>query len=358
MEQIGEYVIKRLLGEGGMGRVYEAEERLSQRKVALKVLRPEITKSEEGRRAFLNEMRILALLEHKNLVRSLASLEINGDLVMVLELLQGRTLRDEMAAGPVRWQRAIEIVLQIASALEVTHRQTPPIIHRDLKPENVMVIAKENDPLCIKVMDFGVAKILEGAQLASTQSVGTLQYMSPEQIDATGVDARSDLYALGLIFYELIAGAPPFQSPSPRELLNLQCTKSPPPFSAALRADLPRGVADLIFALLAKSPVDRPATAGEVIRRLELFRTADEIAAPIASASPPAPHVEAPSPPARQDTVAVLSAKRDPHNSIGGRYVAALLVAISALSFFTTLGVRAFAQRARETPVATSSIAR
>lgn len=342
-----------------MGRVYEAEERLSQRKVALKVLRPEITKSEAGRRAFLNEMRILALLEHKNLVRSLASMEINGELVMVLELLQGRTLRDEVAQGAMRWQRALEIVIQIASALEVTHRQTPPIIHRDLKPENVMVIAKEGEPFTVKVMDFGVAKILEGAQLASTQSVGTLQYMSPEQIDATGVDARSDLYALGLIFYELLTGAPPFQSPSPRELLNLQCTKSPPPFSAALRSELPRGVVELIFALLSKSPGDRPATAGDVIRRLDPFRTSTEERdeSEPRSASAAEPPLPPPSPPPRQDTVAVLGAKKE---ALGRRYVVALLVAVSALSFFATLGARSLAFRAgaKDAPAATSSLSR
>ena len=356
MEQIGEYVIKRLLGEGGMGRVYEAEERLSQRRVALKVLRPDITKSEEGRRAFLNEMRILALLEHRNLVRSLASMETDGQLVMVLELLDGRTLRDELSAGPLRWGRAVEIVVQIASALEVTHRQVPQIIHRDLKPENVMVIAKEGAPLTVKVMDFGVAKILESAARASTQSVGTLQYMSPEQIDATGVDGRSDLYALGLIFYEMLAGAPPFQSPSPRELLNLQCTKSPPPFSASLRSELPRGVVELIFALLAKNPDERPANASEVIRLLEPFRPQAE-AIPgesvpldreprsVAAAIPATPS-------GRQDTVAVLQSAP---SAVRPRRAIATILVVSALSFFATLGARTFVSRVGPAPVASAS---
>src|SRR5664279_5458634 len=141
MERIGEYVIRRLVGEGGMGRVYEAEERLSERKVALKVLRPELTRDEEGRRMFLSEMRILAHLEHENLVRSLASLEHEGQLVLVLEYLEGRTLRDTLTErGALPWTEAVQIASQVASALTVAHEQDPAIVHRDLKPENIMVL--------------------------------------------------------------------------------------------------------------------------------------------------------------------------------------------------------------------------
>src|ERR1700744_5124735 len=110
MDKIGEYIVVRMVGEGGMGKVYEAEERLSKRQVALKVLRPQLTKSEDGRRLFLNEMQILAHLEHPNVVRSLASFEADGQLVMVLEYLKGKTLRDEMVArGKIAWSEAIEI---------------------------------------------------------------------------------------------------------------------------------------------------------------------------------------------------------------------------------------------------------
>src|SRR5690606_19806260 len=124
---------------------------------------------------------------------------------------------------------ALEHVVRIAEALTVAHEQEPQIVHRDLKPENVMLVTAEDGgeegaPTGLKVMDFGIAKVIEGMQGTNTQSIGTLQYMSPEQIDARTIDARSDLYALGLIFYEMIEGAPPFTSASPRELLNLQCT--------------------------------------------------------------------------------------------------------------------------------------
>ena len=280
MDRIGEYLVRRLIGEGGMGKVYEAEERLSKRRVALKVLRPELTRHEDGRRLFLNEMQILAHLEHPNLVRSLASMETDGQLVMVLEYLNGRTLRQELTRrGALPWQEALEHVARIAEALTVAHEQEPSIVHRDLKPENVMLTVAEGAgedgaPTGLKVMDFGIAKVLEGLHGTNTQSIGTLQYMSPEQIDARTIDARSDLYSLGLMFYEMLAGEPPFSSASPRELLNLQCTAAPPPLDEEVRRGLPRGVEDMLFAMLEKKAEDRPSSAREVESRLGLFRAA------------------------------------------------------------------------------------
>jgi serine/threonine-protein kinase len=299
MERIGEYVVLRMVGEGGMGKVYEAEERLSKRRVALKVLRPELTRSEEGRRLFLNEMQILAQLEHPNVVRSLATCEVDGQLVMALEYLEGRTLRDELVdRGRLPWPAAVRIVAAIAEGLAAAHAQQPAIVHRDLKPENVMLIeggtgaagsarSHESGPehrrrssdsgpehRTVKVMDFGVAKVLAAAQATNTQSVGTLQYMSPEQIDARTIDPRSDLYALGLVLYECLAGAPPFRSASARELLNMQCTSPAPELPDEVRATLPAGVEEALFQMLEKAPDARPASAAEVIAKLAPFVSA------------------------------------------------------------------------------------
>ncbi|WP_437642254.1 serine/threonine protein kinase [Sorangium sp. So ce854] len=280
MEQIGEYLVRRLVGEGGMGKVYEGEERLSRRRVALKVLRPELARSEQGRRLFLNEMQILAHLEHPNIVRSLASLEASGELVMVLEYLDGQTLRSMLGAeGRLPWPEAVRIVASVASALAAAHGQQPPVIHRDLKPENIMV---QRDG-CVKVMDFGIAKVVEAMNQTNTQSVGTLQYMSPEQIDARSIDHRSDLYCLGLILYEALSGRPPFQSASPRELLNLQCTAEPPPLDDDVRRGLPRGVEQLLFQMLEKAPEDRPYLAQDIVDRLEPFQTAASAQRPATS---------------------------------------------------------------------------
>ncbi len=277
MEKIGEYLIKRMVGEGGMGKVYEAEERLSKRRVALKILRPELTRSEDGRRLFLNEMQILAHLEHPNVVRSLASMEVDGQLVMVLEFLHGHTLREEITRrGKLPWHEAVELISKTAEALNAAHAQEPPIIHRDLKPENVMLTEVDGGPPGLKVMDLWIAKVLEAVHATNTQSIGTLQYMSPEQIDAHTIDARSDLYSLGLLFYEMLSGKAPFHSASPRELLNMQCTAPAPPLGEEVRQTMPRGVEELLFSLLEKSPDDRPPSAVEVIDRLAPFRIASD----------------------------------------------------------------------------------
>ena len=271
MEQFGDYNVRRLVGEGGMGKVYEGEEKLSKRRVAIKVLHPELAKSDSGRKLFVNEMQILAHLEHPNIVRSLASIEANGQLAMVLEFLEGRTLRNVLLEdGRQSWAEAVRIVSAVAAALSAAHGQEPPIIHRDLKPENIMILKDGN----VKVMDFGIAKMLQAMNQTNTQSVGTLQYMSPEQIDARTIDHRADLYSLGLVFYELLSGKPPFYSASPRQLLNMQCTEEPPPLEPEVRSGLPKGVEQLVFQLLEKAPEDRPFLATDVVDKLEPFHVA------------------------------------------------------------------------------------
>ena len=303
MDRIGEYLVRRMVGEGGMGKVYEAEERLSRRRVALKVLRPELSRSEEGRQMFLNEMTILAHLDHPNVVRSLSCTEVDGELVMALEYLEGETLRQRLARrGRLPWTEAVAIAADVAAALTAAHGQEPPIIHRDLKPENLMIVAGDR----VKVMDFGIGKVLQAIRKSTTHSVGTLQYMSPEQIDAAPIDARSDLYSLGLVLYEMLAGAAPFASESPRELLNLQCTAAPPPLPDDVRAQLPRGVERLLLAMLAKAPADRPASAAEVGRALEPFVTA------VGTASAPAPLPAVHTPSSSADMPAVVAAPTAP----------------------------------------------
>ena len=392
MDQIGDYLVRRLIGEGGMGKVYEAEERLSKRRVALKVLHPELARSDQGRRLFLNEMQILAHLEHPNIVRSLASTEVGGELVMVLEYLDGRTLRAVLnAEGRLAWGEAIRVVAAVASGLAAAHGQEPPVIHRDLKPENIMVI----EGGAVKVMDFGIAKVIEALNQTNTQSVGTLQYMSPEQIDAHTIDHRSDLYCLGLVFYELLAGRPPFQSASPRQLLNLQCTAEPPALPDEVRTGMPRGVEQLLFQLLEKAPEDRPYLAQDVIDRLDPFQTAASAgtsgaarpsatskpaitphrtpsspSSPKANATPrspsPAPAPEAaaasardaqatPKPAAkapqeRADTIALLDRASQPRDVSTGIAVA-IIVALSALA-----GIGAYVFRSSGAPAEAPAI--
>jgi eukaryotic-like serine/threonine-protein kinase len=348
MVTLGEYRLIRQVGEGGMGKVFEAEERPSGRRVALKVLRPEFARSEPRRRLFENEMAIVAGLDHPNVVRCLCCMEIEGELVLVLELLEGRTLREVLATdGALAWPRAVGLVQQMARALSAAHGHEPVIVHRDLKPENVMLQADGS----VKVMDFGVTKMLAALGTASTHSVGTLAYMSPEQIDAGPVDARSDLYALGLVFYELVAGSPPFASNSPRELLNLQCTAEPPAFAPEIRRDLPRGLERLVFALLEKRPDRRPGSATEVLRVLEPFAPSGTglDVAPSERAPRPETHdpaaVELPAEPAtptrtKLDTIALIERATEPRR-VSWRTAIALVAACSALSGIATYAVRA-----------------
>jgi serine/threonine protein kinase len=281
--RIGDFLVRRLIGEGGMGKVYEAEERLSKRRVALKVLRTELSRSEAGRRQFVNEMAILASLDDPYVVRCLHCTEVEGELVMALEYLEGETLRQRMSReGAMPWDEVVAIAWQIAAALDAAHGGEQPIIHRDLKPENVMLVGGGR----VKVMDFGIAKVVQAVAGNTTHSVGTLQYMSPEQIDARPLSPRSDLYALGLLMWEMLAGRPPFEAESPRVLLDKLCTEPAPQLPAEARRGLPRGVEQLVHQLLEKAPEDRPASAAEVLERLEPFRPAELSGAASATTRP------------------------------------------------------------------------
>ncbi len=265
MQQIGEYTVLRELGRGGMGAVDEAQERLSRRGVALKVMHGNIAASPRGRALFLGEMGILAHVDHPNVVRLLACLEDRGQLVMVLELLRGETLgRTLKRLGRLAWTDAVVITRGILCGLAAAHGQQPPVVHRDLKPANVML----TEDGIVKVMDFGIAKVVEG-ETSGTADVGTLQYMPPEQIDGGAIDARADLYATGLVLYEMLAGTPPFKSNSTRELLQAQCTAPVPPLPPEVANAVPQDLVEIMLLLLAKSPAERPGSAAAALRMLE-----------------------------------------------------------------------------------------
>ena len=230
------YRIDSLLGEGGMGRVYAAEHVLMRKRLAVKVLHRELTTVPEVVARFEREAMAAANIDHPNVAAATDFGKlVDGAVFLVLEYVQGRNLRDEIAAGPLSLERALHIGRQIASALASAHALD--IVHRDLKPENVMLVEKAADPDFVKVLDFGIAKVpigetQDGASGKPITKVGmvfgTPEYMAPEQALGQAVDGRADLYALGVILYEMLAGLRPFSSKSQVGILGQQLSKPPP----------------------------------------------------------------------------------------------------------------------------------
>jgi serine/threonine-protein kinase len=324
LERIGQYTIVRVLGEGNTAIVYEAREELSHRDVALKVLRDGVVVSQKAREDFVREMSILSRIDHPNVVRLLASMELDGKLVMVLELIRGETLRQRLVrGGRVQWQEALRIAQQILAGLSAAHAQRPPVVHRDLKPEDVML----GEHGTAKVMDFGVAKVVREGTLESTD-VGAIEYMSPEQIEGTGLDTRADLYNVGLILYEMLAGTPPFCGRPTRDLIIAQATEPPPPLPAHAG---PPGLLRIIDLLLTKSPDGRPQTAAAAQQLLSQVEYAAAAAAHPAVAMSPAASIGGP---AHHNGSASASARTSapPRASKGLSLAVVILIAIGVFA--------------------------
>ncbi|MBX3230434.1 MAG: serine/threonine protein kinase [Labilithrix sp.] len=279
------YKVERLLGEGGMGAVYQVEHVLMRKRMAVKVLHPEMTRLPEVVARFEREAMAAAHIEHPHVVAAsdFGKLE-DGSFFLALEYVEGKSLRDSIAAGRLDLGRALHIARQIAAALSRAHALK--IVHRDLKPENVMLVDRDGDPDFVKVLDFGIAKVQIGELTAGdveksapgpgqpvlTQAgmvYGTPEYMAPEQALGQPVDARADLYALGIIMYEMLCGVRPFNAESKVALLGMQVTAPMPPMNTkAPDANIPEDVEHLVKRLLAKEANERLGDAKELIEEL------------------------------------------------------------------------------------------
>ena len=265
------YRIERLLGEGGMGAVYRAEHTLMHKFYALKLLHAEMTSNPEVVARFEREAVAAGHIAHPNVAAATDFGRLDdGSFYLVLEYVEGRSLRVALAAdGAFPAERCMRVARQIASALGAAHGLG--IVHRDLKPDNVMLVERDDDPDFVKVLDFGIAKVTIGDlkdQPALTRVgavFGTPDYMSPEQALGQNVDHRSDLYALGILMYEMLRGTPPFEAESLSIVLAQQITSPPPP----LPDWVPPALSSLIMQLLAKEASDRPQTAGDVVKAIE-----------------------------------------------------------------------------------------
>jgi serine/threonine protein kinase/Flp pilus assembly protein TadD len=265
----GKYEIISLLGEGGMGAVYKARQVAMDRMVALKLIRPEVVTSRSAVARFHKEMLVTAKVEHPNTIRVYDFGEAEGQLYLTMEYLAGSSLRQVIdAAGRLEIKRIVRIGKQVANALGAVHERG--LVHRDLKPENVMLIESYGETDFVKVLDFGIAKSLDEDVHLTGQGrpIGTPAYMSPEQAMGLPVDARTDLYALGVLLYRLASGRMPFEAPTAASMLLAHATEAPTPV-LTLAPDTSPPLAALIMQLLQKEPEQRPASAGEVVARLE-----------------------------------------------------------------------------------------
>jgi serine/threonine-protein kinase len=270
---LGEFHLLRRLGAGGMGQVYLAEQRSLKREVALKILKPELAASPTALQRFRTEAEAVARVTHANIVQVFAFGEAEGVQYMALEYVRGTNLRDYLnRKGPPELPVALSLMRQMAAALQRAGELG--VVHRDIKPENILLTRKGE----VKVADFGLSRCYtpEGQPVHLTQSgvtLGTPLYMSPEQVQGQPVDTRSDIYSLGVTYYALLAGHPPFKGQTAFEVA-LQHVQAEPPSLAGVRPDLPPELCGLVHKMIAKRPEDRHQTAREVLRDLARVRVA------------------------------------------------------------------------------------
>jgi len=272
---IGSYRVLRLIGRGGMGLVFEAVHPAIGRRAAIKVLAPHLSADPQLAIRFLNEARAVNLVRHPGLVEIFEFGRLDdGTAFIIMDFLDGETLAAVLQRQESRIERsrAVDVVRQLAAALAAAHRGG--VVHRDLKPENVMLIADVERPGAwrVKILDFGIAKLAQDSlsTAAATETrpgvaMGTPAYMSPEQCLGAGqVDGQADVYSLGVLFFELLAGFRPFESTQPQELMRQHLHSTP----RSLRGlGIPEEFARLVEAMLAKSPSERP-TMGELLQAL------------------------------------------------------------------------------------------
>lgn len=279
------YLIHSLIGEGGMGKVYAAEHVLMHKRVAIKVLRKELTRVSDVVQRFEREAMAVANIDHPNVAAATDFGHLpDGAVFLVLEYVEGTSLRSEIAQGPIDIPRALHIARQIASAMASAHARG--IVHRDLKPENVMLVERAGDPDFVKVLDFGIAKVriepssdrretpvqheTGHAITKSGMIFGTPEYMAPEQALGEEADGRADQFALGVILFELLTGRRPYHSNNQVGILGQQLKGPPPSVAEAMpHLVLPEGLNEIIARMMATDRAQRFDNSRDVVDALE-----------------------------------------------------------------------------------------
>ena len=275
----GQFQILQKIGSGGMGAVYKAAQPAMNRMVAVKILHPKLTNRKDLVSRFRREARAMSHLEHPNTVKVLLYGELDdGALYIVMEYLEGRNLNQVVRKeGPLPVERAVPILIQVCGALQEAHLQG--IIHRDLKPENIFLSTNGGLRDYPKVLDFGLAKVTErelrpGSIMLTQEGMvfGTPEFMSPEQAQGKVLDARSDVYSLAVILYEVLTGKLPFDAKMPMEYIQMHVTKPPIPLDERVPGKkFPAGLGAVIARALEKSADKRYASAADFAQALKPF---------------------------------------------------------------------------------------
>lgn len=258
------YKIIKLLGDGGMGKVYLAEDLvLEGEKVALKVLRPDLCQDEKHIKRFIREVQLTRKVAHPNVVRTFDIAWHEGSLYFTMEFVEGVTLRDRLQQGVLTARNTMQLLLEISRGLSVIHESE--IIHRDLKPGNIIL----SNAGVAKIADFGIARPSFTDITNQNEIIGSAGYMAPEVWTGAPLDARTDIYALGVLSYEMLTGILPFDGSSATEVMNRHLSYQPPRLET-IGADIPSWFSELIARMVSKDPDKRPSSAGEIISIIEL----------------------------------------------------------------------------------------
>jgi len=265
-QTISHYKILEKLGEGGMGVVYKAEDLKLKRIVALKFLPSFIMASEAEKRRFVHEAQAAAALNHPNVCTIYEIEEVEGKSFIALEFVEGQSLKAKIEAGPLKLEETLNIAIQVAEGLQAAHEKK--ITHRDIKPANIMLTSKGQ----VKIMDFGLAKLAGRTVLTKEGStLGTVNYMSPEQTKSEEVDHRTDIWSLGVVLYEMITGRSPFRGDYDQAVVYSIMNENPEPLTA-LRTGVPIELERVVKKALAKNPDERFQHADEIMIELKIVR--------------------------------------------------------------------------------------